>query len=302
MCEAPLESHQDGQYWGSRISPSSTHLTSRSSRTFSGRSRMARSGRTKSSTLPSCRYCRHRRGISEWMLPHPFLGLPPRVKHGHRAMPLGCRSFPGTSPGWQCCPACALPLLPTREQWRSTAVTSSGLRRRAAVSWMCGSRASGSLPLGCRVAMPMGPRMLARRLFSGEAQQGGVASGARTAPASPESSPCPQPSSSLHTRAGQTRAARGQAHAEPALPTPPGTRALLLPRFRLRMTNFCTAPTAREMESGECPGQTAASPSIVKTACLGNPSLCPFHARDAQQAHRRGNSPRSSPSLPCHPG
>lgn len=55
----------------------------------------------------------------------------------------------------------------TREQWRSTAVTSSGLRRRAAVSWMCGSRASESLPLGCRAVMLAGPRMLARRLFSG---------------------------------------------------------------------------------------------------------------------------------------
>lgn len=91
----------------------------------------------------------------------------------------GCRSCPGMSLGHRHCPACTLPVpCPqhrTREQWRSTAVTSSGLRRRAAVSWMCGSRASGSLPLGCKVAMPAGPRMLARRLFSGwgTARRGG---------------------------------------------------------------------------------------------------------------------------------
>lgn len=54
------------------------------------------------------------------------------------------------------------------------------------------------------------------------------------------------------------------------------------------MTNFCTAPTAREMESGECPGQTAASSPIVKTACLGNPSLSPFHARDATTGSQKG--------------
>lgn len=226
MCEVPLQSHQDGQYLGSQIFPSSTHLTSRSSRTFSGRSRMASSGRTKSSTLPSCRYCRHRKGISGQMPPHPFLGLPPRVKHGHRVltMPLRMQELSRDKPRvavLPClCPACTLPLVHTREQWRSTAVTSSGLRRRAAVSWMCGSRASGSLPLGCRVAMPMGPRMLARRLFSGKAQQGGVASGARTAPASPESSPSPLPQQFTPHQSRTDTSSAGQVHAEPAPHSP----------------------------------------------------------------------------------
>lgn len=119
------------------------------------------------------------------------------------------------------CPTCALPWVHTREQWRSTAVTSSGLRRRAAVSWMCGSRASGSLPLGCRVAMPVGSRMVARRLFSGEAQQGGVASGARTAPASPGSSPCPplQQLTPHQSRIDTSSAGPGACR---ACPTPPG--------------------------------------------------------------------------------
>lgn len=54
---------------GIGVPPGITHLTSRSSRTFSGRSRMASSGRTKSSTLPSCRYCRRKRGVSRWVDP-----------------------------------------------------------------------------------------------------------------------------------------------------------------------------------------------------------------------------------------
>lgn len=46
------------------------------------------------------------------------------------------------------------------------------------------------------------------------------------------------------------RAGTGACRSCPA--APPG--APPLPRFRLRMTNFCTAPTAREMERGEHAG------------------------------------------------
>lgn len=145
-------------------------------------------------------------------------------------------------------PAGAVPSVRTREQWRSTAVTSSGLSRRAAVSWMCGSRASGSLPLGCRVAMPMGPRMLARRLFSGEAQQGRVASGARTAPVSPESSPCPPAQLLTPHPSGTHTAEQGQAHAEP-VPHPPGS-----PRHTGTPVTPLQAPDDKLLHSAYCKG------------------------------------------------
>lgn len=154
------------------------------------------------------------------------------------------------------------------------------------MSWMCGSRASGSLLLGCRAAMPVGPRMLARRLFSGggTARRGGQRG--RDHPGHPITPPTlparSKPESDIH-------AARDQAHAEPApqFPPPrllPGTRVPPLPRFRLRMTNFCTAPTAREMERGEHPGaggQWHHCP-LPKLHAWGPPlPLPPHHARDA---------------------
>lgn len=87
------------------------------------------------------------------------------------------------------------------------------------MSWMCGSRASGSLLLGCRAAMPVGPRMLARRLFSGgggTARRGGQRG--RDYPGHPINPPTlparSTPESDIH-------AARDQAHAEPAPQFPP---------------------------------------------------------------------------------
>lgn len=47
------------------------------------------------------------------------------------------------------------------------------------------------------------------------------------------------------------------------------------------MTNFCTAPTAREMESGECPGQTAA-----KLHPWGTPPYAPFMPGMPQQGEQ----------------
>lgn len=88
------------------------------------------------------------------------------------------------------------------------------------MSWICGRRASESLPLGCRAVMLAGPRMLARRLFSGgeTARRGGQRG--RDRPGHPTTS-C-DPTSSTHTRVAQTHAAQGQVHAEPAPQPHPG--------------------------------------------------------------------------------
>lgn len=126
-----------------------------------------------------------------------------------------------------------------------------------------------------------------------------MASGAGTTLVTPQSPPpqwlAPHQSGTCSTGSGTCRAC-------PA--APPGHTGTPLPRFRLRMTNFCTAPTARETERGECL-EGAASLPIAKAAWMDTPSLCPA---PCQGCHSKavvptdgGTSPRLGPFPSCPP-